>query len=306
MSTYPHNSFAPLLDAFNTERAPFAPWFDKIEIYRLEYWEHSKGIRFLPPFESDHAHRFWEIHLFTDGEQIYEIDGECLAMHAGEILMIPPLAQHRQRISEKGVTKFVLMLHTPKDLPEPFCSILREMEAQKLLHFSYDAALLTPFDHLFRHGDLQPPRGIHILAACTFLFLDGLFRQLQTLLPDTNAPVLPHGHSDAMLPDDVIDYIENHISHRVTAEETAQHFFMSARHLNRRLLTSCGVTFGELSDRIRSDFAKQLLLHTDLSIEKIGEKIGFSDAGSFARFFKRMADISPSAFRKTKGEHFHE
>lgn len=32
MSTYPHNSFAPLLDAFNTERAPFAPWFNKLEM----------------------------------------------------------------------------------------------------------------------------------------------------------------------------------------------------------------------------------------------------------------------------------
>lgn len=102
MSAYPHNSFAPLLDTFNAERAPFAPWFDKLEIYRLEYWEHSKRIRFLPPFESDHAHRFWEIHLFMDGEQIYEIDGESFAMHGGELLMIPPLAQHRQRQTDQS------------------------------------------------------------------------------------------------------------------------------------------------------------------------------------------------------------
>ncbi len=92
MSAYPHNSFAPLLDAFNANRAPFAPWFDKREIYRLEYWDRSKAIRFLPPFESDHAHRFWEIHLFMGGEQIYEINGESLRLHAGELLMIPPLA----------------------------------------------------------------------------------------------------------------------------------------------------------------------------------------------------------------------
>lgn len=175
---------------------------------------------------------------------------------------------------------------------------------QSPLRIPFEDALLLPLEYLFCRGDLQSEDSIHILSSCLYLFFEALFQQLSPFLPSIPSRIAQK-HNYAMLPEDIVDYIENRISRRVTAEETAQHFFMSTRHLNRRLLTTCGMTFGELSDRVRCDFAKQLLLHTDLSVEKIGEQVGFSDAGSFARFFKRMTDVPPSVFRKKREEQHH-
>jgi len=43
---------------------------------------------------------------------------------------------------------------------------------------------------------------------------------------------------------------------------------------------------------------KRLLVYTDLSAGEIGEALGFEEAAHFSRFFKKMAGVSPSEFKK--------
>jgi AraC family transcriptional activator of pobA len=43
--------------------------------------------------------------------------------------------------------------------------------------------------------------------------------------------------------------------------------------------------------------AKRKLLHTDLSVKQIADQLGFEDAAYFNRFFKRLTDTTPIAFR---------
>jgi AraC-like DNA-binding protein len=44
--------------------------------------------------------------------------------------------------------------------------------------------------------------------------------------------------------------------------------------------------------------AKRLLVHTDLAVAGIAEKLGFEEATNFSKFFRREAGCSPAAFRK--------
>ena len=44
--------------------------------------------------------------------------------------------------------------------------------------------------------------------------------------------------------------------------------------------------------------AKRKLLHTDLSVKQIADELGFEDAAYFNRFFKRLTDSTPAAFRQ--------
>ena len=43
--------------------------------------------------------------------------------------------------------------------------------------------------------------------------------------------------------------------------------------------------------------AKRRLLHTDLSVKLIADELGFEDAAYFNRFFKRLTDATPIAYR---------
>jgi AraC-like DNA-binding protein len=43
------------------------------------------------------------------------------------------------------------------------------------------------------------------------------------------------------------------------------------------------------------------LLHTELPVAEIADRLGFSDASYFVRFFKRLAGTTPRAFRARRG-----
>lgn len=45
--------------------------------------------------------------------------------------------------------------------------------------------------------------------------------------------------------------------------------------------------------------AKRLLLHSDLNINQIGDKIGFEDPSYFVKYFKKYTNQSPASFRKS-------
>ncbi|MGY4537817.1 AraC family transcriptional activator of pobA [Mucilaginibacter sp. UYNi724] len=44
--------------------------------------------------------------------------------------------------------------------------------------------------------------------------------------------------------------------------------------------------------------AKRKLLHTDLSVKQVADELGFEDAAYFNRFFKRLTESTPIAFRQ--------
>jgi len=48
--------------------------------------------------------------------------------------------------------------------------------------------------------------------------------------------------------------------------------------------------------------AKRLLIYTDKSSKEVAYELGFEDVGYFSNFFKKMASIAPTAFRKSKAE----
>ena len=48
--------------------------------------------------------------------------------------------------------------------------------------------------------------------------------------------------------------------------------------------------------------ARRLLLHTDARVTAIAARLGFADASYFNRFFRRLAGVTPQAFRTSHGK----
>ena len=72
---------------------------------------------------------------------------------------------------------------------------------------------------------------------------------------------------------------------------------LSERTLKRRLREE-GVTFSALIDAHRRDRAVALLA-SDLSLDAIAERVGYSDPANFGRAFRRWTGTSPGARRRT-------
>lgn len=80
-------------------------------------------------------------------------------------------------------------------------------------------------------------------------------------------------------------------------EQVARELAVSTRTLKRRLADQ-GLTFSEIVTRERYARALALLARPDLTLEDIGNRLGYSDAAGFARAFRRWTGETPAQYRK--------
>ncbi|MAZ90084.1 MAG: hypothetical protein CL693_20820 [Cellvibrionaceae bacterium] len=86
-----------------------------------------------------------------------------------------------------------------------------------------------------------------------------------------------------------------------TLDEVAQSLAMSSQTLRRRLQEENN-SFQLLTDRLRCDLAIEALYIQQLSIEKVSELLGFSEARSFSRAFKKWTGIPPTEYLRRAGD----
>jgi LacI family transcriptional regulator len=95
-----------------------------------------------------------------------------------------------------------------------------------------------------------------------------------------------------------VRFIRQHASSPIQVEDVIQQVNISRRSLERRFMATLGHT---LLDEIHSahlDAAKQLLIHTDLSMPEVAKRSGFSDDRRLWGAFRTATKLSPSDFRK--------
>jgi AraC-like DNA-binding protein len=80
-------------------------------------------------------------------------------------------------------------------------------------------------------------------------------------------------------------------------EALARALHVSPRTLRRRLQQE-GVSYQSLLDEVRSALACALVLRPDLTVAQVAEQLGFSDASTFYRRFKRWTGLTPAQFQK--------
>lgn len=81
-----------------------------------------------------------------------------------------------------------------------------------------------------------------------------------------------------------------------SAEDTARNLNLSLLGLQRHLADE-GCRFDSLLDECRQNLALNYLREPQTSIGEISHRLGFADAGSFNRAFKRWTGLSPGQFR---------
>lgn len=98
----------------------------------------------------------------------------------------------------------------------------------------------------------------------------------------------------------VRSFIETHISdENLSLEYVAKQLHMTGRTLQRALRME-NTSFIDIRDNVRSELSMHYLEDTEISIEEIAERVGFSDASGFYTAFKRWHGISPGSVRKTE------
>ena len=97
----------------------------------------------------------------------------------------------------------------------------------------------------------------------------------------------------------VENVIALHLPHgKARVGEIARKLGVSQRTLARRL-SSEGLTFASVLQRLKSDLAKRHLADETLSISEIAWLLGYRDVSAFTHAFKRWTGRAPRAIRQT-------
>jgi AraC family of transcriptional regulator, multidrug resistance transcriptional activator len=97
------------------------------------------------------------------------------------------------------------------------------------------------------------------------------------------------------------DYIEQHLSEKITLEKLACHLNISKYYYHHLFSQNSDETLTKFITRIKMErSAIYMIVCRDMSITQIAYHYGYSDSSSFSKAFKRHYKISPQDFRKAR------
>lgn len=95
----------------------------------------------------------------------------------------------------------------------------------------------------------------------------------------------------------ITNYISKHLDDPLTNETLASVVFLTPNSLARLFKDEVGITLQNYIRKQRIDYACSLFLHTNLSIEEVASKIGFSNRYHFSRVFRSVTHNTPARYR---------
>lgn len=96
----------------------------------------------------------------------------------------------------------------------------------------------------------------------------------------------------------IIHDIQHHPEHIWNNKELARRMNVHEDYMAKLFKTYVGMKPSDYIAMTRHHQARQLLRESNLSIEKIGEKVGYTDPHYFSRIFRKQEGISPREYRK--------
>ena len=108
---------------------------------------------------------------------------------------------------------------------------------------------------------------------------------------------LPRSFADPLV-QQAADWLAAHSEEPLSAQVLAAALNVSYRTLHRRFDAAAGMAPLAYLQALRVEQAKELLEGTSLSLERVVERVGYSDVPAFRRLFLRSVGLSPAQYRQ--------
>lgn len=96
----------------------------------------------------------------------------------------------------------------------------------------------------------------------------------------------------------IIAYIAENYPQDITVKSMAQYVMMGENYVSALFKKKTGQTLIHYLHRVRVEKAQEYLLHTDLPVHEIGQRVGFLNDNYFIKIFKRHTQQTPSKYRQ--------
>ena len=112
---------------------------------------------------------------------------------------------------------------------------------------------------------------------------------------------IPQKNHDQAFIEKLMAFIQENIDKgELDIQFLADELKISRSHLHNKVKSLLNMNTSEFINTIRINYAKQLILESELNFSEIAYKVGYNDVAYFNRVFKRITSMTPGEFRKGK------
>lgn len=270
------------------------------------FLKHPRYVKF-----TEHRHSFIEMNYVYSGTCTQYINGKEVTLNEGDLCLLDTNVTHViDSASENDIIINIMIRTSYFD-----SALLQRLSGNDLLTDFFVNSIYQQKKNsryiLFSRGqnnrlkdlmgqalwEYNQPQLCSVEAINSYMLL--IFTELLRMYhssPKTEEPSLKKA-----VVSDILAYMEKNYQ-SITLEQTAEKFHFHPNHLTRVLKNNLGKTFIELSHQLKIKNACTLLENTDLTIDLIANKIGYSNIAFFYKAFKRIHGVTPAAYRKRNKE----
>lgn len=265
----------------------------------VAYTPHPSG-----SLHSYHTHDFYEMNFVLKGKCINYVSGENIEMNEGDAILMHPGTFHSvYSENDSIVVNFLIrsefLLYNMSSLNKDF-PFGKFIEASK--HDDYYRYILFTGGKGNTELCLKLIEQIEKDSSATS---EGFLREEALFLlfcADLAANKTYHtlseqkGRESEKLHEAMMFYAYEHYD-TITLESLSEKFGYSKSHICRIFRHYTGSTFHEILTDVKLSYACTFLKETNLNVQTIAEKVGFSSIEHFHRLFKKRFSVSPLKYR---------
>lgn len=256
-----------------------------------------------------HTHEYLELAYIVSGTFHQRILGKDIIFRQGELCLIDKNCLHQDCLDTDSAC--ILFIGIANEM---FDSIIANQVADKRIISFLQTALLKQKD-LWQYLHFKPidqtsskieeyllalmHELIHHDKASSYI-CHGLLMRIFTLLSskyDISLSSKMQRKMNWLLYEEITNFIGQHYRD-ISIRKLSGHFHFNEDYFNRLLKSKTGMTYTQYVQNLRLEEAESLLLNTDLTVDEIATRVGYSNKGYFYKIFTEKNSMTPARYRK--------